>query len=84
MAYGKQKITGIMPFRYHQDDAEWINEQLSILSLSERAQVSAAYGRAYQAAEDCHDIEYQKAGVARFEANSRLRKFINKKVAINK
>lgn len=81
MAYGQQKITGAMPFRHHKDDATWIDTQLSQLGVSERAQVAAAYGRAYQVAEDCHEIEYQKAGIARMEANSRLRKYINKKVA---
>ena len=81
MAYGQQKITGAMPFRYHKDDAAWIDSQLSLLGVSERAQVAAAYGRAYQASEDCHEIDYQKAGAARYEANSRLRKYINKKVA---
>jgi len=81
MAYGQQKITGAMPLRYHKDDAAWIDSQLSLLGVSERAQVASAYGRAYQAAEDGHDIEYQKAGFARMEANSRLRKYINKKVA---
>lgn len=81
MAYGKQKITGTMPFRYHKDDAAWIDAQLSLLDFGDRAKISAAYGKAYQEAEDGHDIEYQKAGFARMEANSRLRKYINKKVA---
>lgn len=84
MAYGQQKITGAMPFRHHKDDAVWIDAQLSHLGVSERAQVAAAYGKVYRAAEDAHDIEYQKAGVARYEANSRLRKYINKKVASGK
>lgn len=83
MAYGKPKITGTMPFKYHADDAAWIDEQLSLLGVSERAQVASAYGKAYQASEDCHEVEYQKAGFARAEANSRLRKYINKKVANN-
>lgn len=81
MAYCQQKITGAMPFRHHKDDATWIDAQLSQLGVSERAQVAAAYGKAYQAAENEHDVEYQKAGLARMEANSRLRKYINKKVA---
>lgn len=81
MAYGPQKITGTMPFRHHKDDAAWIDSQLSLLGVSDRAQVAQAYGKAYQASEDCHDIEYQKAGAARKEANHRLRKYINKKIA---
>ena len=81
MAYGPQKITGTMPFRYHKDDAAWIDAQLSLLGSAERAQVASAYGKAYQQTEDCHDVDYQKAGAARYEANSRLRKYINKKVA---
>lgn len=79
MAYGKQKITGTMPFRHCADDAQWIDEQLSRLSSSERAQVAAAYGNAYQQAEDVQDVEHMKVGKARFEANTRLRKYIIKK-----
>lgn len=81
MAYGQQKITGTMPFRYHKDDAAWIDSHLSLLDFEERAKISVAYGKAYQEAEDGHEIEYQKAGVAREKANSRLRRYINKKVA---
>lgn len=83
MAYGKPKITGTMPFRYSPDDAVWIDQQLSMLSVHERAQVCSAYGKAYQEAEDLCAIEYQKEGKARYEANTRLRKFINKKVALS-
>jgi bisphosphoglycerate-dependent phosphoglycerate mutase len=45
MAYGPQKITGTMPFRYHKDDAAWIDAQLSLLGAAERAKVASAYGK---------------------------------------
>lgn len=73
-----------MPFRYHKDDAAWIDEQLSFLGAVERAQIANAYGKAYQECEDAHEVEYQKSGSARYAANSRLRKFINKKLADNR
>lgn len=80
MAYGKPKITGTMPFRYCADDAQWIDEQLSLLGISNRAEIAAAYGRAFQCAEDAEDVDHKKLGAARFVANTRLRKYINKKV----
>lgn len=81
MAYGKPKITGAMPYKYCADDAQWIDSQLSMLDPGLRAQVAMAYAKAYVEEEQIHDVEYQKTGVARFAANTRLRKFINKKIA---
>jgi hypothetical protein len=81
MAYGKPKITGAMPYKYCADDAQWIDSQLSMLAPVMRAQVAMAYAKAYVQEEQMHDVEYQKTGAARFAANTRLRKFVNKKIA---
>lgn len=81
MAYGKPKITGAMPYRYCADDAQWIDAQLSMLAPGMRAQVAMAYAKSYVQEEQLHDVEYQKTGAARFAANTRLRKFVNKKIA---
>lgn len=81
MAYGKPEITGAMPYKYCADDAQWIDAQLSMLAPGMRAQVAMAYAKAYVQEEQMHDVEYQKTGAARFAANTRLRKFVNKKIA---
>lgn len=81
MAYGKPKITGTMPYRYCADDAQWIDAQLSMFGAGMRAQVAMAYAKAYVEAEDLEPTEQKKTGVARRAANTRLRKFINKKIA---
>lgn len=81
MAYGKPKITGAMPYKYCADDAQWIDSHLSMLDPGLRAQVAMAYAKVYVEEEQLHDVEYQKTGAARFAANTRLRKFINKKIA---
>ena len=70
-----------MPYKYCADDAQWIDAQLSMLSPGIRAQVAMAYAKAYVQEEQMHDVEYQKTGAARFAANTRLRKFVNKKIA---
>lgn len=80
MAYTpRKKITGTMPYRHHADDAQWIDEMLSMFDPGLRAQVSAAYGNAYREAEDLEPVEHRKAGVARRLANTRLRVFVEKK-----
>lgn len=81
MAYGKPKITGAMPYKYCADDAQWIDAQLSMLPPGMRVQVAMSYAKAYVQEEQLHDVEYQKTGAARFAANTRLRKFVNKKIA---
>ncbi|QHJ82616.1 MAG: hypothetical protein [Bacteriophage sp.] len=81
MAYGKPKITGAMPYKYCADDAQWIDAQLSMLAPGMRVQVAMAYAKAYVQEEQLHDVDYQKTGAARFAANTRLRKFVNKKIA---
>lgn len=80
MAYApRKKITGTMPFRHHSDDAQWIDEQLSILDVETRAKVAGAYGRAYLEACDCEPLEHKKEGIARRLANTRLRIFTDKR-----
>lgn len=52
-------------------------EQASMI----RVETAMAYASAYVQEEQMHDVEYQKTGAARFAANTRLRKFLNKKIA---
>lgn len=83
MAYNQRKITGVMPFAYSKDDAQWIDERLSILGITERSVVANAYGKAYREAEDLEPVDYRKEGRGRFSANQRLLRFINKKLYID-
>lgn len=52
-------------------------EQASMI----RVETAMSYAKAYVQEEQMHDVEYQKTGAARFAANTRLRKFVNKKIA---
>lgn len=89
MAYGKQKITGEMPTHYYEADAEWINSMLGYLPSNqrdnmkdERGRVAKAYSKAYKLTLDSEECEVKKINRARYDANTRLRKYIAKKFAI--
>ena len=76
------KRLGQMPRHYHQDDAPWISAKLGTLEPSLRAEVCAAYARAYLEAWQEEPIEHKRHGAARFKANTRLRIFIAKRFAV--
>ena len=76
------KRLGQMPRHYHQDDAPWISAKLGTLEPSLRAEVWAAYARAYMEAWQEEPIEHKHHGKARFAANTRLRLFIRKRFAV--
>ena len=76
------KRWGQMPRHYHPDDAQWMSAKLGILDPSLRAEVCAAYAKAYREAWEAEPVSYRKIGKARFAANSRLRIFIAKRFAV--
>jgi hypothetical protein len=65
-----------LPPNHCTQDAKWIAEQLEQLQFSLRDRVCERYNAVYRDSYDNHDISYQKEGVARFEANTRLREFV--------
>ena len=76
------KKWGQMPRHYHQDDAPWISAKLGTLEPSLRAEVCAAYSKAYLEAWQEEPIDHKRHGAARFKANTRLRIFIGKRFAV--
>ena len=71
-----------MPRHYHPDDAQWVSAKLGTLEPSLRAEVCAAYAKAYLEAWEAEQIGHRKHGKARFAANTRLRVFIGKRFAV--
>ena len=68
----------MLPDKYCVDDKQWISEQLKRLPLRQRIAAIQGYSDAYQSAYDNEKQEHKKENAARFTANSRLRKFIDK------
>jgi hypothetical protein len=70
-----------LPENHCTQDAKWIAEQLEQLRFSLRGRVCERYSTVYRDVY-CKDIvgvqEHQKEGLARFEANTRLRIFVSK------
>lgn len=62
----------------HPHDEKWIKEQLFQLSLLKRQEAIEGYKKLFKEAYDNEPINHKKSNVARFTANSRLRKFVDK------
>ena len=77
--YNRKLSGGQMPANYYQDDAQYIDDKLSMVSIEERGKLCAAYAKCYRDAYAAEPNEVRKDGKARREANTRLREYINKK-----
>lgn len=64
------------------EDAKWIKQQLERIPPRYRQQAMDGYSEAYQSAYDAEPAEHRKENAARFAANTRLRKFIDKVLAL--
>lgn len=60
----------------HSHDEQWIKEQLFKLQPRDRKQAIEGYKKLFKEAYDNEPIKHKKSNVARFTANSRLRKFV--------
>lgn len=65
-----------MPSDFSQADAEWIKQQLLILSPATRQKAIQRYAAVYQDTFDAEPVSYRKETRARHEANTRLRLFV--------
>lgn len=63
----------------HKHDEQWIKEQLSKLSHGDKMDAINGYKKLFKAAYDAEQINHKKSNVARFTANTRLRKFVELK-----
>ena len=68
----------MLPDNYHPDDANWIAEQLAALPVNYRIRAAKGYSDAYAQAHDAEPLDHKKDNRARFAANTRLRKFVQK------
>ena len=89
MAYKVRQKIGQLPEHHYEADREWINKMLGYLqfdpiddSKNERGKVCRAYSKAYREAVSLEPIQHKKTNAGRFEANTRLRKFIAKRFRV--
>lgn len=62
----------------HDHDAKWVNEQLEALPYQMRAKVMERYSEAYKAVISANVGFIGAEGLARREANTRLREYVKK------
>ncbi|MBF4179084.1 hypothetical protein [Lelliottia nimipressuralis] len=65
-----------LPGIHSQADAEWIKQQLLILTPAARQKAIARYAAVYQESFEAEPVSYRKENRARHEANMRLRLFV--------
>ena len=68
----------MLPKIYHPDDRKWLEDQFRKLPPEHRNKAAHGYSIAYCQALEREPAEHKKENVARFEANSRLRRYVNK------
>ena len=68
----------IMPENFSQLDRLWISERLKLLDPVTRLKVSKAYDLVFLETWENEEIDYKKENAARYAANSRLRKFVER------
>lgn len=68
--------------KHSSEDAKWIRQQLERIPPRYRQQAMDGYSEAYQSAYDAEPVGHKKENAARFAANTRLRKFIDKVLAL--
>ncbi|WP_324135878.1 hypothetical protein [Erwinia psidii] len=67
-----------MPSVFVQEDAAWIQDQMSKLSPSMRHKIAVRYAEVYQVAFDSEPVSFRQENRARHEANTRLRLFVDR------
>ena len=72
----------MLPKHAHKDDISWIKEQLSKLPVAYRTKAVKGYDAAYEEAFDAESLEHKKENRARFAANTRLRRYVERVLAI--
>lgn len=79
--FEKVNYAGPMPNKYHEDDENYIKQQLMRLPTNMlRAKCAQLYSQLFIKEFHEEQIEYKKSNRARREANTRLRLFIDKQV----
>lgn len=68
--------------RHSKDDAKWISEQLERLPFRYQRQAQEGYSAEYERAYNEEPADHRKENRARFAANTRLREFVKKVLAL--
>ena len=89
MAYRKKQPLGELPEHHYEDDREWLNKMLGYFqfhptddSKNERGKVCRAYSKVFYEAVSLEPVSHKKSNAGRNAANTRLRKFVEKRLAI--
>ena len=72
----------MLPEQYHPYDKKWIEEQLKKLPPFAVRRAIEGYEKVFAESYDSEPIEHKKMNVARYSANTRLRKYIEKIITI--
>lgn len=72
----------MLPERYHPYDKKWIEGQLKKLPPFALRRAIEGYEKVFAENYDSEPIEYKKMNKARFAANTRLRKYVEKIITI--
>ena len=72
----------MLPQQYHPHDQKWIEAQLQKLPPVALQRAIEGYEKVFAESYDSEPIEYRKMNVARYAANTRLRKYIEKIITI--
>lgn len=72
----------MLPERYHQHDKKWIEEHLKKLPPSALATAIRGYEKVFSESYDSEPVEHKKMNKARFAANTRLREYVGKIIAL--
>ena len=66
----------------HKLDQAWIRQQLNQLPLEQRKTAQQGYQVTYKAAYEAESVEHMKSNAARRAANTRLREYVKKVLAM--
>ena len=68
----------MLPKIYHPDDRKWLEDLFRKLPTEHRSRAAEGYSKTYSEALEREPAEHKKENAARFEANSRLRKYVQR------
>ena len=68
----------MLPKIYHPDDRKWLEDLFRKLPTEHRSRAAEGYSKTYSEVLEREPAEHKKENAARFEANSRLRKYVQR------
>ena len=72
----------MLPKQYHPSDQKWLEAQLNKLPPFALRRAIEGYEKVFAESYDSEPVEHKKMNKARYAANTRLRKYIEKIIAI--